>query len=387
MSFVLLAPVGLTALAALVLPIAIHLVRRIERKTTPFAALRWIPERVRPRRRLRFERPWLLLLRLALLALLALLLARPILTAPAAALRNVVVVAPGSDPGAARSAVSSPGADWRWLAPGFPPIESSSPAIGVPVASLLREIDADLPPDAKLAVVVPETVAGLDGERPALSHAIDWHVVPGRMPAVPSVAPPVPQTLAVRYAPSREPSLKYLRAALGALAEDNASRITLDAKPQDVAPGDAARVLVWIGSDLPASVRAWIDAGGTAIVDDQPHANGAPVWRDAAGNVLARAEPLGRGRIVSLAAALTPATMPELLDADFPKRLLDLIEVPPVPPNEAPASALRPLERAAAAAQPALSASSKPVDPWIALAIAVLVLLERVIATREREPA
>lgn len=387
MSFALLAPIGLAALAALVLPIAIHLVRRIELRTTPFAALHWISDRVRPRRRLRFERPWLLLLRLALLSLLALLLARPILTEPSAMLHDVIVVAPGSELAAARGAVAASGAEWRWLAPGFPPIEGSAPSIEVPIASLLREIDADLPSDAKLAVVVPETVAGLDGERPALSHAIDWHVVPGRMPSARSDAPHAPNALAVRYAPSREPSLKYLRAALAALAESDASRIALDIESQDVAPGDAARTLVWLGSALPASIRAWIEAGGTALVDDQPHADGTPIWRDASGNVLARAKPLGRGRLVSLSAAMTPSTMPELLDADFPQRLLDLIEIPPRPPTEASALALQPLQRLAVATQSALSAPSKPLDPWIALAISLLVLIERLVATRKREPA
>src|SRR5690606_3770281 len=77
MSLALLAPLGLFALAALALPILVHLVRRIELHATEFAALRWISARVPPRRRIRFERPWLLLLRLLLVALLALLLARP----------------------------------------------------------------------------------------------------------------------------------------------------------------------------------------------------------------------------------------------------------------------------------------------------------------------
>jgi hypothetical protein len=80
--------------------------------------------------------------------------------------------------------------------------------------------------------------------------------------------------------------------------------------------------------------------------------------------------------------------MPELLDADFPKRLLDLIEEPPVPPTVASASALQPLKRTAAiSTQSALSTSSKPLDPWIALAIALFVLLERAVATAKRAPA
>ena len=62
MTLALLAPLGLAALAALALPLLIHLVRRLQLVDTEFAALRWISPRAQPRRRLRFERPWLLLL-------------------------------------------------------------------------------------------------------------------------------------------------------------------------------------------------------------------------------------------------------------------------------------------------------------------------------------
>src|SRR5690348_9665751 len=217
MSFALLAPLGLAALAALAIPIAIHLVRRIELQTTEFAALRWIAERIRRRRRLRFERPWLLLLRLVLLALFAWLLARPVITEPTIAKPAWVVVAPGSDLAAARAAVSIPGADWRWLAPGFPAIETEPVSGQLPIASLLREIDAGLPRDARVAVVVPEEVAGLDGERPRLSRAVDWHVVAGRMPADPAPSQRGPMNIAVRYAPSAEARVAYVRAAVSAL--------------------------------------------------------------------------------------------------------------------------------------------------------------------------
>jgi len=50
LTLTLLAPLGLAALVALGVPILIHLVRRIELRTTEFAALRWISDRVRPRR-------------------------------------------------------------------------------------------------------------------------------------------------------------------------------------------------------------------------------------------------------------------------------------------------------------------------------------------------
>ena len=241
MSFALLAPLGLAALAALAVPIVIHLVRRLELRTTEFAALRWISERIRPRRRLRFERPWLLLLRLALLALLAILLARPVLIEPPGAQASRVFVAPGSDLAAAHAAVSTSGADWRWLAPGFPAIETPPPSTSVPVASLLREADAALPAGATLAVVVPAQLSGLDGERPRLSHAVDWHVVPGTMPADEPATSRDKVEIAVRYAPSAEASLKYLDAAIAALNATGTHAYALDSQPQSTPIPDSAR--------------------------------------------------------------------------------------------------------------------------------------------------
>jgi hypothetical protein len=52
MSLALLQPLALFALLALALPVLIHLTRRSEQRPTPFAALRWLDARVRPRRRL-----------------------------------------------------------------------------------------------------------------------------------------------------------------------------------------------------------------------------------------------------------------------------------------------------------------------------------------------
>jgi hypothetical protein len=387
MSVALLAPLGLAALAALAIPLAIHLVRRIELQTTEFAALRWIAERIRPRRRLRFERPWLLLLRLALLALVALLLAKPIVDVPAVAKGSRVLVAPGADLSAARAAVTLANADWRWLAPGFAPIESPQPAANGPIASLLREADADMPRDAKLAVVVPEQLAGLDGERPILAHAIEWHIVPGRMNGD-ALATNTKLALAVRYAPSAEPALKYLRAAATALEADGSAQIALDAATQDAALPDANATLLWLGSQPTASAKSWIEAGGTAIVDHGSRPTGAPVWRDSSGRVLARTEPLGRGRLITLDGALAPQTMPALLDAEFPRHLLALVQGDPPAPTRASAAAMQPAQsKSAASASAAPRATPKPLDAWLVLAIAVLVLAERVVATRNEAPA
>ena len=79
MSLALLLPLGLIALAGLIVPLLIHLVRQSDHPLIDFPALRWLRESERPRRRLRFEDRWLLLVRLLLVALAAVLLAQPIL--------------------------------------------------------------------------------------------------------------------------------------------------------------------------------------------------------------------------------------------------------------------------------------------------------------------
>ena len=160
MGFGLLFPAALAALAALIVPLVIHIARRSEQLPTDFAALRWLRQKPRPRSRLRFDEWPLLLVRLLLLALLALLLARPVLWG-AADDRPYVAVLPGAqfDPAA------YPAARLHWLAPGFPNIDAPEPHGRIPVASLIRQLDADLPQSAALTIVTPRIITGADADR------------------------------------------------------------------------------------------------------------------------------------------------------------------------------------------------------------------------------
>jgi len=209
-SFGLLLPAGLLALLALSIPLLLHLTRRTEQQATVFAALRWLKASQRPRRQVRFDELPLLVLRLLLLALLALLLARPVLSGLTDA-RHWVAVTPGIDRAEARAALDPPDAEWRWLASGFPALDQETPARLHSTSSLLRELDATLPDDAALTVLVPRRIDGLDGERPALRRQVDWHIVDTQAaPAQP--APKSPAVLAVRYGQPDEQALPYLRA-------------------------------------------------------------------------------------------------------------------------------------------------------------------------------
>ena len=384
MNLALLAPWGLAALAALALPVLLHLVRRLELERTEFAALRWIGERVRPRRRLRFERPWLLLLRLVLLAALALLLAQPVAVQPGSARAPWLAVAPGVDRASALALAATTGREAHWLAPGFPALGEASPPAVPAIASLLRELDAQLPPGETMAVVVPQTLAGLDAERLRFSRPVDWEVVPGRTPYADAARPPI--VFAVRYPPGHgaDAALASLRAVVAAWNLREPGRYTLDSAPAGTPLPASADWLAWLGGDLPAAIQAWVEAGGAVLRTGQSRQDGEVTWRSADGRVLARSRRVGAGRELALAGSLSPADLPLVLEPGFPRRLRDAL-APPEPPGRADAAAIRPLAGRSPVAADALPArASRPLDGWLALLVALLFLLERLVATQAR---
>jgi len=384
-SFGLLLPAGLAALFALLLPLVLHLTRRTEQQTAMFAALRWLQVRQRPRQRIRLEEWLLLALRLLLLAALALLLAQPVLHG-APGNQAWVVVAPGIDRADARAALTAPQAEWRWLATGFPTLEHEPPSVPQPLGSLLRELDATLPGDAALTVVVPARIHGLDGERVVLRRKVEWHVLETEASPTP-VAPPAPAALAVRHASADDPALRFLRAAgaawetAAAGSDERRVRVEIAAAPEPLEPD--VRWLVWlVPGELPPGIRAWIEAGGTALLgaatESPGPGAGTVTWRNADGEALVTGRALGNGRVLQLTRELAPATLPELLDPEFPDRLRTLFDPPPRP-NSAFAVTQVPREGGLE-----LSPTPRPLHPWLALLVATLFMLERWLATSPR---
>lgn len=378
MNFALLLPAALAALAALILPLLIHLARRSEQRPTDFAALRWLRQKPRPRHRIRFDERLLLLLRLLLLALLALWLARPV-SYGAVSHQPWIVVAPGVDP---RAVPAGEGARVRWLAPGFPAIDTALPSQPVALASLLRELDATLPAQVPLRVLVPAQLSGADGQRPVLSRALQWQVVAGTTDAAPAAAV-APPKLAIRYAAERAASLPYLRAAVSAWSPQSVSAdsgVAGTAAPTD----PKTQVMVWLAPGaLPTAVLDWIGAGGTAVLDADAQwpqtAARAPLWRDADGAVLVEGSSYRNGRVLRFTRALAPQTMPELLEPQFPRRLRELLSAPVAAPGRAIAS-----DYAPRTGGPSFDAPARDLKPWLALLIAALFALERWLATRPR---
>ncbi|MFC3714063.1 BatA domain-containing protein [Sphingoaurantiacus capsulatus] len=362
-----LLPAALFALAALALPALVHLARRSEATLTEFAALRWLDRRPKPRQRLRFDEWPLLLVRLLLIALAALWLARPVLRDTADATPWVAVV-PGVD---VSGLTLADDAERRWLAPGFPPLTATPPPAGS-VASLVRQLDAELPAGAPLTVVVPERLAGLDSERLRLTREVEWVVRAGTMQAATVAAAP-PPSLAVRYAAGEANTLRYLRAAAVAWqAPDQPLRYA--AASADAPLPARSEVLVWlVPGDLPAAVHSWVKAGGTALIGMSTNVDMAGGTRGDIATEVSR----GRGRLLQLTQPLAPAAMPALLEPDFPQRLRALLADAPPPPTQAFAADVAPLRGASGYVPPA-----REVQPWLALLIAALLIVERWMATR-----
>ncbi len=387
MSAALLAPLGLAALAALALPLLIHLARRDTQQPLAFAALRWLEPRPKPHRRPRLDELTLLAARLALLALLALILARPVWRGESGA-QAWLVLASGADPAAARAQAPN-GARLRWLAPGFPDLGRPPPSGPVTsgqasISSLLRELDADLPHGAKLAVAVPAVLQGLDAERPRLSRAVDWRVLPGATPGSAAPAAPLATPRVIfRIAPGFEPGARYLRAAATAWSASPTFR-GLESGPISAPLPSGGGVIAWLAPGAaPAAVRDRLSQGAVLLLPTEASLDGlgpaTPLWRDDQGQVLVEGGGLGRGLWRRFARPLDPEIMPELLEPGFPTRLAGLLEAPPPPPARAEARDVSPLLGGRAG-----TPAAEDLTPLLALVAVALFALERWLATRRQ---
>lgn len=337
-------PLAFAGLAALLVPLLLHLDRRRSVQVLRFAALRWIAAQARPRRTWRIVEWLLLALRLLLVAVLVAWLAHPWLRGTPHAPVHWIVVAPG----AAEVPAGETAAHAVWLAPGFPSVQTPAPPPdGASASSLLREFDARIARDDTLEVRVPDVLHGLDAAAIELSHEVRW-VVAGEA-ASPARAAPAQRKLALRYVAEAAPALRYVRAALGAWRTSPELAVTLDEGSIDKpVPPDADGVL---------RLAAPAAASGAVAVTPSARAS-AP-------------------RVLDLdAASLDPAL---LQSAEFPRWLHRALFGDPPPPDHAPAAQVAPTAKAAPAALPPL-----PLRPWLAWFAAALFALERVLANGRR---
>ncbi|HBD19025.1 MAG TPA: hypothetical protein DC063_02265 [Arenimonas sp.] len=374
-------PLGLLALLGLALPLLVHLARREEQVPTMFAALRWLQARRKPQRRFRLEEFLLLALRLLLVAGLALLLASPFLRGATGA-PAWVLVHPALDPAQVERNPETPA---HWLAPGFPPLEGPAPATDVPVASLLRQADGELAAATALTVWLPARVTGFDRERPRLSRAVDWRVLPTPAAAAPEASNATPFALAIRHAPDRADQARWLRAAqkawqVAAGADAPAGDAAIAGTPLP----DKVQAVAWLApGELPPELRAWIEAGGTALIAHDA------IWPITGGGTATHDDTdwltetrLGAGRVLQLHPPLYAEAFPALLEPDFPARLRARLEAAPPAPTLADVAAMAP-RTGADGFEPA----PRPLEPWLVAALLLLFALERWFAASPRRGA
>lgn len=385
------APLGLLALGALAVPLALHLVRRPPR-TVRLGNLRFLDAAPRRIRSLRWRDRLLLALRCLLLAVLAALLATP-LWQPRhpARVRWALQLPDAKLPADARAEwdrLLAAGFAPRLLAPGFPSATATPSASTSPqdAWSLLRELDDRLPAGSE-AVVFGSLHAGqFRGPRPVLHRvSVRWHETDTTL-APP--APAAPPRFALVAAPDRAEDAAYLRAALAALGA-----VEGDAPAWIFQLGDAplptALPAARVVSDAPAtapvaSVARTLDVAGTSVRLHQrtPAPAGAPLLRDSAGEPLLVAAPDGNWRF---ALRFHPAWTDWPHTSAFPAWWREHLAPPP------PAGRL-----AAAQAAPAISPTTTPpplaaapidLRPFCWLVALALFVAERWLSRRTPPPS
>ncbi|MBJ6109995.1 BatA domain-containing protein [Hymenobacter sp. BT523] len=199
----LLTPSALLALLGLLVPVAIHLWNRRPGREVPVGSLRWLAAGANRRlRNLRLEQLGLLLLRAALLAVLALALAGPVWQSARPRSRGQVLLSPEvlGNPALAtlRPTVDSlrrRGYGLRWLTTGFPKMSgaawraqaagprdsarllSAGPRAGSFGWARVQQA-ADAFAGQPLYVLTPAALRSVQGPHPALRSGITWQTLP-----------------------------------------------------------------------------------------------------------------------------------------------------------------------------------------------------------------
>ncbi len=283
----LLSPAALWTLAALALPLAVHLWRRPPR-TVRLGSLRFLQSRPRRLQNLRWREWVLLAVRLALLTLLALGLARPLWRQPPPTRpQRWVLLDPAAAPAGPSlqrlRALQSAGAETRLLAPGFPMIQAPSADPSAPAPdlwSLLREADATLPAGSSLTVFSPGRLASLHGVRPFLVHCrVEW-INPFSVDlgtVVDALPPPPPLTVLILHDADRAEDARYVAAALRAVAQTDKRSVTLSVASTATLPTSAADWIFWLSAQ-PVPPTVTVDAANVVNDAAAPAADATPGW-------------------------------------------------------------------------------------------------------------
>jgi len=308
------APVWLAALGALAVPLAIHLWSRRAGRAVRVGSIRLLSGMPpATRRAVRLRDPWLLALRLALLAALALSLADPY-WAPRSP-RGTTWALLSEEALADRTLIDSlrhAGAELRLLEDGGRQMADGREDGRWQMAdgrvpnywSLLSEADRLAPPGVRFVVVAPLVADRFRGTRPAITAPVTWREVRADAPrgAPPAAAPP--RRVVILADAAHHEDARYFETAIHAAAQTTGPRADVTRG----SPADAATLAPeadWI---------VWLAAAGAA-----PALPGtsAPVWSDANGAPLLSVARDGQALAFRLHARITPdrALAPEFVEA------------------------------------------------------------------------
>jgi hypothetical protein len=276
-----LSPLWLGALAALALPVALHLLGRGRVRRIEFGSVRLLREGTLSKRRsLRFHHPLLFAVRCLLLVALAAALAQPRARQPVGArqveplllVERALLERRGALGAGHRElferldAARRGGARLSTLETGPPPWD---------LWSQLREADAAAAPGRPFEVFTLDRLALLVGERPAFDREVRWwstsetREAPGGVPLTSAVR--LRRRVLLAADAERQEDAGYLLAALAAAAQHSGVDLTSRrAAPRQAmaAFGEGADVVLWLSAlPVPADLFAALEPGSRLVSD------------------------------------------------------------------------------------------------------------------------
>ena len=248
--FELLSPISLLALSAVALPLILHLRKDRKSRVLPVGSIALFPKETRFRGKRRRISEWLLLaIRMLLIAVLALLLARPVWTSTPTGAGGWLVTDQGAY-GQRKTWVDSllhAGYELHAFGRGFPVIAPGDTAAPVTAAqdsywSLAALLQRQSPPGIPLYILTENRLARFNGPRPVIEPRLHWYTYPsaGTVSADSGLA-------ITAYGEDR----RYIEAAVKALARYTGRKLTVTDVPPGGAIPDNQDWLFWLSVQPP----------------------------------------------------------------------------------------------------------------------------------------